>query len=916
MSLRVSNRRRNFSKASKSDTNVRIKKKCTKKCNSRSHNTQKNPYSGINDCVITNTHISFRDCTNKAGVTQYHYITPTELSVDTLQYAFNNGLVNLVVDNSSKQVYLDIDNFPTLLVETVNNANFKDTRRDEGFYSVYEDASTFPHMSLEEIQKQITNYLKDGIYQNSVKYKNTDEPDIPENYKDGTTTQNINYVRQIAASLNSKDPLKYTCDLQGIPDKYIIIESVKSSVDGQEYVICGYPDPSKMRTYLSMLENSDIQSHIAEIHKKHRTQFAQSFGDMYNFVMKTNSNKDNQIDIITDISKEMYKFVPHSMNRTYLETWYKENPNLRTWIQSPEFQEKIKYMDANGLQEHNEMILREIEKSLIPEAEYPTELEKLEKALPEYDNYVNELLLEYLNKPMLRIRYYFLIFKRHPEHGLIPAVFNMKQLEAKHTPVLEKVLDLIQIRIPAIYGILEDSINQLDRYKLFHSYAKYGDFFYITTEYLHTMSNITNYGYIYKNSITLEELIYASSRMSDGGKPFWKDVKLEYELKKFKISTEEVQSSNIDISGNMNGGSKKTYQMSSRTTRTTRKNNTGKIIGTISGNILLIYEKTYQEYVIIYKSVDDNTINVLEIKSNMAKCINNIKSAITQSNGQNIIYNCNNSSYTNINYVGKLFKLQKDIYPITMKEYTTILKNNPLSIKKYAKYNDDKIINFAEYFETELLPMQKSIYNIYNLYNIIPILSINHLTNPIYLKALIKYNKNAANNTNSGNSGNRVNSVKLSLSDRDKGLYSYGVYDTIIPYINIDECGYNFIIGERKDIDKKVLWVYPHINNNSTRIRSVINIDKLFLKTIKIINKLLGKDTNKLIFIHLNTGLRFLNLHIHSISESNYKRYYPDEDIGSLYLREEYTQSIVNKLECNTNYYLDYNIDITKNLTA
>ena len=910
MNVSRSRSSRSKSRSSRSKTNIRVKSVCKNKCNldTVKNNTRKTNLSRIDDCVITNTHISLRDCSNKDSITRYNYITPIELSVDTLQYAFDTDRVKLVTD-SSQQVYLDIQDFPTLLVETITNGNFKDTRRDEGFYSTYEDINTLEKITYDI---QIKDYLEKGIYKTTVKYKTTEEQDIPENYKDGISTQNINYVREIAQSLNNNplDPSKYTCDLQGIPDKYIIIESVKSSVDGQEYVICGYPDPSKMRTYLSMLENPDIQSHIAEIHKKHRTQFAQLFADMYNFVMKTNSNRDNQIDIITDISQEMYKFIPHSMNRTYLETWYKENPKLRAWIQSPEFQEKIKYMDANGLQEHKEMVLREIEKSLIPEAEYPTELEKLEKALPEYDNYVNELLLEYLNKPMLRIRYYFLIFKRHPEHGLIPAVFNMKQLEAKHTPVLEKVLDLIQIRIPAIYGILEDSINQLDRYKLFHSYAKYGDFFYITTEYLHTMSNITNYGYIYKNSITLEELIYASSRMSDGGKPFWKDVKLEYELKKFRIGLTDRLANNASVNASMYGGSKTTYQMSSRTTRTTRKNNTGKIIGTIRGNILLIYEKTYQEYVIIYKSVDDNTINVLEIKSNMAARVNYIKSAITQSNGQNIIYNCNNSSYSNINYVGKLFKLQKDIYPITMKDFGNILKNNPLSIKKYAKYNDDKIINFAEYFETELLPMQKSIYNIYNLYNIIPILSINHLTNPIYLKALIKYNKNAANNTNSGNS------VKLSLSDRDKGLYSYGIYDTIIPYINIDECGYNFIIGERKDIDKKVLWVYPHINNNSTRIRSVINIDKLFLKTIKIINKLLGKDTNKLIFIHLNTGLRFLNLHIHSISESNYKRYYPDEDIGSLYLREEYTQSIVNKLECNTNYYLDYNIDITKNLTA
>jgi hypothetical protein len=456
----------------------------------------------INDCVITNTTLSFRDCTNP-GKTLYHYVRPCELSVDSLQYAFNNDLVSIITEGDNQ--YLSIKDFPTLLVETTtieksaveidklgkindnDNDNFKDTRRDNGFYDVYEDALTIK----DSYEKHLEIYKKSGMYKNAVKYKNQDMPDIPENYSDGISTQDINYVKYIAESLQKGKPEEYKCDLEGIDEKYIITENmiIGDGDSKEEFVICGYPDPSKMRTYLNLLKDENIKTQINDIHIKHKTEFAQLFADMHNFITTEQDKK------IINIETELYKFVPNSINITYMKKWYEQNPELHKWIESDEFKEKIKYMEDNGLYEHKEMIMKEIAKSLIPVDEYDKELDKLNKSLLEYDKYINELLLEYLNKPMMRIRYYFLIFKKTIIDGiisLVPAVFNIKQLESKHKPILEKVLDLIQIRIPEIFGILKDSRNKLDRYKLFHSYVKYGDFFYITTEYLHIMTNMSH----------------------------------------------------------------------------------------------------------------------------------------------------------------------------------------------------------------------------------------------------------------------------------------------------------------------------------------------------------------------------------------------------------------------------------------
>jgi hypothetical protein len=777
--------------------------------------------------------------------------------------------------SNRRQKYMCIDNFPTLLVETVEDGEFKDTRRDEGFFQTYEDATTIEIIPYEE---QLKTYLGKGLYKTAVKYSLTQSYNVDEKeYIDGISTQDIQYVKQIADSLSGKVP-EYQCDLAGIPKKYIITETMM--LDDGEYVICGYPAPSKMRNYFALMNDDNIKSEIDEIHRKQRSGLSKLYAEMYNFVMKSNG-KNNLID---NVDTDMYKFVPKSKNCEYLELWYKENPKLREWIKSDEFQEKLKFMDDNGLQEHKQMVLDEIAKSLIPEAEYSAEMEKLEQALPEYDKYVNELLLEYLNKPMTRIRYYFVIFRKHinPEIGLVPAVFNIKQLESKHTPLLEKVLDMIQIRIPGVFGILEDSRNNIDRYKLFHSYAKYGDFFYITTEYLHTMSNITQYAYLYKNSITLEELIYSSSRMSDAGNPFWKDVKLEYELKKVRI---EIAKPRTILDGN----STTRYTNSGRT----RKNNSyrSKII---QGDILLMYEKTYVEYVVIYRPSGENKIMVMQIKSNMGKCINDIKTELKRQSKKNAIYTCNNSSYRNLYYNGKLFYLQNDIHEITIKEFNDILRHNPLIVKTIRYPNQEKFINLNNLFKTELINFNFTNIELLNLNNIKPIIYFNIIMNKIYLDALINYKNGNISLPNKyiENKGN--NTTKI-----------YGNYDNINCIINPNNCGYNLI--EIYETNKVVIWILPF--NKNEYLRNFTYINRAHLDLFNFIKHNYINREN-ISFVHITSTYIFGLLHFHKTKYSDYKHKFIIEEKGSSIIKELTINDLINKITSDNKYFNDINLSI------
>ena len=882
-------------------TNERVAR-CNKACNEDERGC-------IGSCVITNTTIGIKDCTNPNGKTRYHYIRPTELAVDTLQWAFNTGNATIITDksnNNKSNSYLVFDDFPSLQIETVEtnkDGEYRDTRRNEGFYQAYEDDTT---LAMLDYSKQLQEYLATGIYHNAVKYTTSGKDS---EYMNGITTQNINYVKMIATGLensytfsnienaNATAP-KFNAELTNLDalsgdlagmEKYIIVEPMKLE-DGGEYIICGYPDPSKMRTYLSLRDDPGIKKALEDIYAMQRTNFATLFAEMHNLVLK-DGNVD-RIDL-TQLDTEIHKFMK-SINITYFESWVNANPDA--WVNSDDFKDKIKLLNTNGLATQADYIKSEIKRTCLTPEERDTQIANIPIVYEAFAKYVNELLLEYLNKPMTRIRYHFIIYRHRRDattNRLVPAIFNIKQLESKHKPLLERVQDLIQIRIPEIFGILEDSWHGLDRYKLFHSYVKYGDFFYITTEYLHTMSNFTHYAYLYENSMELEEIIYSLSRVPPPVPTFWQSLRINYQLKKFRILKQEVP---LTLYGGSRSNSKNWRSNSTYDNKTKTAMNKTRI--PLKGTIMMIYEKSYQEYTIIYKDASDGVFKVLEVKSNLAACTRDIinKVGLQGSTGNSVI-----------KYSGKLFKVVQ-IYNLDDNTMTSLKNYNPLVVKVMKKPNtESRTISIKDMIKTELLDnnMLEDI-QVINVGHFHSIIYFNFLMNMNYILALLKYK----------GEGKDITSIpNTDIHDTNNSATQYGKYYAIECIINPEKCGYDIIVSSRT-LDKTVLWILPHIDRqsvaNTKYLRNFTYLESSHIALLEVIKTNFVKEQD-ICFVHIQAVNIFGLFHLHlSKYDDYYKRQYPfDKQKGTLITlitREINLDDIIYRLKLDTNYYINYNV--------
>jgi len=117
--------------------------------------------------------------------------------------------------------------------------------------------------------------------------------------------------------------------LAGIDDKYIIRKLMKLE-DDEEYVICGYPDPTKMRTSLALRENEESKSELSRIHAQHRIQFALLFAELHNSIQELGSDSTRAIDLAR-LDSEIHKFMK-SVNISYFEDWIKQNEQLDPMI--------------------------------------------------------------------------------------------------------------------------------------------------------------------------------------------------------------------------------------------------------------------------------------------------------------------------------------------------------------------------------------------------------------------------------------------------------------------------------------------------------------------------------------------------------------------------------------------------------
>ena len=433
----------------------------------------------------------------------------------------------------------------------------------------YDELIKFLNLELERLYNRC-------IYGKNVKVEDGDE-------KSYLITENIGWVMQNslwlekylenkaniteatkAVDLNTLIGEEYKCDdLTGLDAKYIIVDEFKNDGeggDGLEYVICGYPDKNMKEIILSFWQDIEMKVELDKVHEEQTIKFYEWFSKLFNEFVNLESidaltktpDKFNDIHRQAEINtinieknkanvNEIYKFF-YKLIETQIVKYIKDRYNKTI-------------AEPNNIFNLNENDLNFFRTNLIKFNQiWETNIK----------TYFNDIAQQYLNIIILNIKYIFLVFKKNKNNSLQPAIFNIKELEIKYKPILERINKFIRNEIPIIFDIkqinenkklsteysnikkiynnkntyipiLTDNFISDNEYKLFYTYYSYGNIFSFKTEFVHSLSNLGHKAYKYKNNITLEEIIYSCSLLSNNYKPFWEDVKFNYDTREHII---------------------------------------------------------------------------------------------------------------------------------------------------------------------------------------------------------------------------------------------------------------------------------------------------------------------------------------------------------------------------------------------
>jgi hypothetical protein len=508
-------------------------------------------------------------------------------------------------------------------------------------------------------------------------------------------------------------------------------------------------------------------------------------------------------------------------------------------------------------------------------------------------------------------------------------VFNVKEIKPEHKPLLERVERLIKHELPYRFGILSDDEynngqgNEKDpfddEYKLFYSRYRYGKFFHITTEYVHTMSNISDKAHGYKNSITLEELIYTCGLNSDSGKPFLKpfleDLKIEYEIREHQINNYGMVQSQINEKRHKNERNENSIKNRSdivfdlyekdKEKKNKEKNKEEHKFEVVLRNkelyktlnnkdikFILMFKASVQEYTLIYSL--NSLFYKLVIESNMKSIIDEILKEL------DTMVLSNNSNTIKFKNPTKLFKIVSNTI-LDIEDYKLIFSYNPLVVNKYTKLNiETDLLNSIYYYKTDLLDSIFKDINIYNLYK---------FTKPILINNYKKYLSN--NKITCSN-----DSVTYPESFEKLKCYLQNCENPIINCVHYDSdntTGYNIIEVIDNKYNKIVLWILPTYEKpNCKYLSNYLDLDN---NSIPILNKILNmylNNNNFICFAHTTINLMFNCLHFHIVRHNYYLKNYSHNNIGSFVIQDYYLKKLINFLNTNKTYFNTFNIKLIK----
>ena len=975
----------------------------------RKINTNKEENEVFNVYELTNTIIGIEYNKNKKKdeIGIFYEISLIDLNVDLIQLAINTNSLSILKDTNDGNSYLGFtNNFPALVYNNDRTSFTYSNRTNAKWTNIYEDNTfdkddnfvitiknaKYPHPShtpefadqnkitnqelymkiYTEIKKRIVSgrdikdLLEHDIFRMRVKVECENDESLADLAKlDFIISQDINWVlknalwlekylqiRTVDTSLTAQQIKtligeKYESDLSDLDENYIIVD--ETTIDGIKYVLCGYPEKKMKEIILNFWQENvdrtnetDINfcDELKKLHKLKET--LKLLIDFYNYYNDDKISLDN-LDNITH-KKDLFKFytkikITFNNIKKKFEVFYEKNKELK------------------DIKEYKNFI---------------------ENYLKNSQNYYNEITIHYFNKIMTTLRYIFIVFIKNQDDKLSPIIFNIKELEKRHTPILERLNKLVKNELPYRFRIIEDKdkykynpissydnkeeYNSNNEYKLFYSSYKYGNFFNINTEYIHTMGNIYRKDYEYKQSITLEEIIYACSVNSEINSllSYWKEIKINYNVREYSLSfpsPKQTESRSDIVYDKYNKSKEKNSKKVLSEKKITNNIPFNKIFDEIFNNenlknlkikIIMIYKINIQSYKIILKYTNienSDKIYILEIESFITELINNIIKnldtniflnkiskiitfndsdrpiffkvisikLITQDDYKKIFtYNPIILYYINQNK--RINPLQSQLNKLISKTTKINNINNKVMNKVLYEYKKNDIIDTSIYYMNAMLNSNNHnnilsyLINIYNteLYKIYPWIVINFLQD-------IYYN-DSENLKNDPKCHNRLDYEKVF---KGCGIKDCGTNSNInCVYYNINNCGYDFIETIDNPSNKIVIYILPtNLNTINKQTHKYLgNIADLDNDSKLMINELYKLYSNKKynIFLHTITNTTFFCLHFHIIKTDNYKREKHFIEKGTYVIQDIFIEDIIKNLNINSNYYKNSNYSVIR----
>lgn len=505
----------------------------------------------------------------------FHGFKPLQLNAAMVQYLCDIKSLQVYNLSDDESLYLGFKNFPSI-VETIEDKkklskSVKDEYGQRDFTEVIEGNRPLLEREINYNNLMTSSQFKIELEKIMYPSINNSEKLLLENLdkKEAIISQDVEYVKKLILDLprileHDKSPKKSNdeiCDLSYSTDNFLIVDRKRDypGIDG-EVVIVGYPGeinpflklkvPNPINPREDILLIDLLKKTIFEEHKKSETEpnnYCKLLIQLFN-QFKSDTNKINPDNV-----DEYYKFIKPSLNSNlkYVKTILMNNPDIF----------------PNGEKDYTSLEIK-------------------------VDELLEELIFGIFTRPNTKIRYVFHPFLITSNGRIEPLLYNVRELESKHKPVLKRILELIQTEIPKRFEIFNDKeISRIRngeniKFTNFYSYYRYGDIFHIKTEYLYPSTNMDQYSHVYNRSINLEELIY-SSELVTSGNPFWSKLNFQYEIRNYRFNEKKT---------GLNGG------MSKFTKKSNRHHS---VVKTIETKVYLEKKK--------FLHIDDERLNISQI---------------------------------------------------------------------------------------------------------------------------------------------------------------------------------------------------------------------------------------------------------------------------------------------------------------